>query len=134
MNNKVSVLGKYVWLLMFLTAGFILCSLCSCKTKYIPIETVREVYIHSTDTFVQHDTTNTVVNTILREARPEDSAMIASLGLRLKDNERLLILLQNQIKEKNKETMKVKVDTFIKTDSVPVPVPVEKEVIKIPKI
>jgi hypothetical protein len=67
-----------------------------------------------------------MINTILREARPEDSAMIAQLGIRLQKNEKLLILLQNQLKETSKEKYIHKTDTFIKTDSVQVPVPVER--------
>lgn len=118
---------------LLIFALLVLYTFCSCRTKYIPIETIREVYISRTDTFIQHDTTNTVINTVIREARPEDSAMIADLGIKLNNNERVLILLQKQLKEKSKETHEVKHDTVIKTDSVPVPVPVVEEVVKYPK-
>ena len=113
---------------LFIVASLLVCLLLfGCKTKYIPVETIREVYINNTDTFIQHDTTKINVNTILREARPEDSAMIADLGIKLQSNERLLILLQNQLKESSKEKYIHKVDTFIKTDSVEVPIPVERK-------
>ena len=119
---------KIIRCYLFIVASMIVCLLLfGCKTKYIPIETIRDVYINKTDTFIQHDTTNNIINTILREARPEDSAMIAQLGIRLQKNERLLILLQNQLKEANKEKYIHKTDTFIKTDSVQVPVPVERK-------
>lgn len=103
---------------------------CSCSTQYIPVETIKTVYQNNTDTVIQHDSVKTEINTILREARPEDSAMIANLGIRLKNNERLLILLQNQLKESSKDTYEHAVDTFIKTDSIQVPYPVERKLSK----
>lgn len=113
---------------LFIIASLVVCLiLFSCKTEYIPTETIREVYINNTDTFIQHDTTKININTILREARPEDSAMIADLGIHLQSNERLLILLQKQLKESSKEKYEHKVDSFIKTDSIRVPYPVERK-------
>lgn len=127
MKKSWIVIRCYLYLVLALIACMLLCS---CKTKYIPVETIREVYINNTDTFIQHDTTKTEINTILREARPEDSAMIANLGIRLQNNERLLILMQNQLKEASKEKYIHKIDTFIKTDSVDIPYPVERTLSK----
>ena len=122
-DDHYRLIGIYLVLCFSLIAW--LC--CGCSTQYVPVETVREVYVNNTDTFIQHDSVKTEINTILREARPEDSAMIANLGIKLQDNERLLILLQNQLKESSKDTYEHKVDTFIKTDSIQVPYPVERK-------
>ena len=70
--------------------------LMGCRSiQYVPVETVRTEIVHHHDTIKQTDSVKTEKETVIREARPEDSAMIAKLGIKLQDNERLLILLQN---------------------------------------
>lgn len=97
----------------------------SCKSiQYVPVETVRTEYKTKTDTVKMSDTIRTEKETILREARPEDSAMIVKLGIKLQDNERLLILLRNQLTESNSKQYESHTDTIIKTDSIQVPYPV----------
>lgn len=103
----------------------------SCKSiQYVPVETVRTEYKTKTDTVKVSDTIRTEKETILREAMPEDSAMIAKLGIRLQDNERLLILLRNQFTEANSKQYESHTDTVIKKDSVQVPYPVERKLTK----
>lgn len=103
----------------------------SCKSiQYVPVETVKTEYKTKTDTVKMSDTIRTEKETILREARPEDLAMIAKLGIKLQDNERLLILLRNQLTEANSKQYKSHTDTIIKTDSIQVPYPVEKKLTK----
>lgn len=103
----------------------------SCKSiQYVPVETVRTEYKTKTDTVKVSDTIRTEKETILREARPEDSAMIAKLGIKLQDNERLLILLRSQLTESNSKQYESHTDTIIKTDSIQVPYPVEKKLTK----
>ena len=97
------------------------------SVKYVPIETVRIEKESKTDTVIQKDTVRTEKETIVREARPEDSLMIAKLGIRLRENERLLILLQKEMSEQKSNTYENHRDTVLKTDSVAVPYPVEKE-------
>lgn len=103
----------------------------SCKSiQYVPVETVRTEYKTKTDTVKVSDTIRTEKETILREARTEDSAMIAKLGIKLQDNERLLILLRNHLTESNSKQYESHTDTIIKTDSIQVPYPVEKKLTK----
>ena len=97
------------------------------SVKYVPVETVRIEKESKTDTVIQKDTVRTEKETIVREARPEDSLMIAKLGIRLRENERLLILLQKEMSEQKSNTYENHRDTVLKTDSVAVPYPVEKE-------
>ena len=109
MKGKVSIIGKYIWFLLFLAAGFAICSLCSCKTKYIPVETVREVYVAKTDTFLQKDSVFC-----------HDSVFIHSKG-------DTVWFEKWHTKYKDRIVYQTKVDTFIKTDSIQIPYPIERE-------
>lgn len=105
--------------------------LCSCNTtQYVPIETVRTERVTVHDTIKQSDSTKTQTNTIIREARPEDSAMIAQLGIKLQSNERLLILLQKELQEHKINRQESHTKDSVRVDSVHVPVPVERKLTK----
>ena len=99
----------------------------SCKAPYVPVETVHEYVHHHTDTVHRTDTVTNTKETIIREASEADSALLAQYGIRLKDNERLLLFLQKELdKEKSKE-VEHHTDTVIKVESIQVPYPVEKK-------
>ena len=102
----------------------------SCKTQYVPVETVRTEIVNVHDTIKQTDSVKTETNTIIRESRPEDSLMLAELGIKLKDNERLLILLQRQLSEKNNQTYESHNKDSVRVDSIQVPYPVERKLSK----
>lgn len=107
---------------------FALLLLSGCTTtKYIPVERTRTEYVNKTDTFTIKDTVRSERNTIIREARPEDSLLLLQYGIRLKDNERMLLFLQNQLEREKSESSEVVHDTTIVRDTIPVPYPVEKE-------
>ena len=97
------------------------------SVKYVPVETVKMEKESKTDTVIQKDTVRTEKETVIREARPEDSLMMAKLGIKLRENERLLILLQKELSEQKSNTYENHRDTVLKTDTVSVPYPVEKE-------
>jgi hypothetical protein len=97
------------------------------SVKYVPVETVRIERESKTDTIIQKDTVRSEKETIIREARPEDSLMMAKLGIRLRENERLLTLLQKEMSEQKSNAYESHRDTVLNTDSVAVPYPVEKE-------
>ena len=102
--------------------------LSSCKNiEYVPVEVVKTEVVHKTDTVEKKVETNKETNTIIREARPEDSAMLAKLGIKLSANERLLILQQEQINSLMNELKEVHYKDSVRVDSVPVPVPVERK-------
>ena len=92
-----TVLDRVLRLLAFILSGLMLFLLFGCKTQYVPVETVRTVYEHHTDTVKQTDSIKTEKETIIREARPEDSLMLAKLGIRLKENERAILVLQKKL-------------------------------------
>ena len=105
--------------------------LCSCNTtQYVPIETVRTERVTVHDTIKQSDSTKMQTNTIIREARPEDSIMIAQLGIKLQSNERLLILLQKELQEHKSNRQESHTKDSVRVDSVHVPVPVERKLTK----
>ena len=97
------------------------------STRYVPVETVRTEYTHNTDTVIQTDTVKSEKETIIREVNAGDSTMLAEMGIKLKDNERLLIMMQKQLNEAKSHHYESKTDTIIKTETISVPYPVEKE-------
>lgn len=117
----------FVVLTAFLLAGCV-------STRYVPMETVRTEYTHNTDTVIQTDTVKSEKETIIREANSNDSMMLAEMGIKLKDNERLLIMMQKQLNEAKSHHYESKTDTIIKTNTISVPYPVEKELTFFQKI
>ena len=107
--------------LTFMTMLLALFLFCSCRTQYVPIETTHTIYQNHTDTIRERDSVHTETNTIIREA---DSAMVADLGLKLKDNERAILILRNELQRVISEKEQHSTDTVHKTDSVQVPYPV----------
>lgn len=105
--------------------------LCSCKSKeYVPLAEHQTELVHIHDTVRQSDSVKTEINTIIREARPEDSAMIAKLGIKLHGNERLLLLLQRELSDTKKELKEIHSRDSVRADTVQVPVPVERKLSK----
>lgn len=105
--------------------------LCSCKsTEYVPLPEYHTEIVHHWDTIKKTDTLRKETNTILREARPEDSAMIAQLGLQLKENERLLILTRQELKEQKSQAYESHGKDSVRVDSIPVPYHVEHKLNK----
>lgn len=99
-------------------------------TKYVPIVERHTEFVHVHDTIKQSDSIKTQTNTIIREARPEDSAMIAKLGIKLQNNERLLILLQKELQEAKSSKKESHTKDSVRVDSIPKPYPVPAELTK----
>lgn len=105
--------------------------LCGCKSvQYVPVETIRKEVVHKTDTIYKKDSVKSEKETIIREGRPEDSIMLKKLGIKLQDNERLLVLLQKELSEAKSESSEIHYKDSIRTDSIQVPYPVEKKLTK----
>lgn len=114
-----SLIGIIVVLLLsFLFTG--------CATRVVTVPEIHTEYVVRTDSFVKKDTVRTEKETIVREMTPEDSLMLAKYGIRLKENERMILFLQKEL-EREKSIQAVAVhDTILKTDSIPYKVEVEK--------
>lgn len=120
----------YVFAVSCIIIGF-----CSCRNvEYIPTEKTIIEHVYHNDAIRQTDSVKTEKNTILRVARPEDSLMIAQLGIKLSDNERLLILLQNEIIDTRNQLYESHNRDSVRVDSIPVPVPVERKLNKWEKV
>lgn len=108
---------------LIIAAAAILTAGCS-HTQYIPIESVRTEYQNHTDTVLIKDSVHTETNTVIREA---DSALVAQLGLKLKDNERAILILRNELQRIVNEKQEHSTDTVIERDTIQVTVPVERQ-------
>ena len=86
--------------------------LCGCKTKYIPVETIKTEYIVRTDTFTQKD------SCVVR-----DSVYIHEKGDTVWYEK-----WHTQYVDRWRE--RVKIDTLIRRDSIRTPYPVERELTK----
>lgn len=103
----------------------VLLSMTSCRSvRYVPVESVRTEYINHTDTIRETDSIIHEKETIIREA---DSTLLAKLGLKLKENERAILVLKRELEKQKREVSEHKTDTVIMRDSIPIPYPVEKE-------
>lgn len=115
------------WLMIIAIAGFLVLFCTSCASKYI---TVPEYHYEShvlRDTIERTDTVTRDRETIIREA---DSMMLVGLGIRLKEGERAILVLRKELERVMSQQKEVRHDTVIKTDSVRVPYPVEKQLSK----
>ena len=104
----MSLVGIVVLVLLCL-----LCSLTSCTTtKYVPVETVRTEYVYKTDSFIQKD------SIFLKD----------SVYIHQKGDTVWFEKWHTQYIDKVREV--VRVDSFIKYDSIQVPYPIEKKLTK----
>ena len=101
--------------------------LVGCSPNVVTVEKTHTEYVHNTDTLTVKDTVRSNTNIIIREARPEDSLLLAQYGIRLRDNERMLLFLQKQLEQEKSESREVVHDTTIVRDTIPQIVTVEKE-------
>lgn len=102
--------------------------LSSCKSiQYVPVESHSIEHHYHNDTIKEKDSVFSEKTTVIKEA---DSALVASLGLKLKSNEKAILILKNELQRLVSEKEKSKSDTVIKVDSIKVPYPVERKLTK----
>lgn len=111
---KTKWYDTYFWQVALYVIGILLVAflLSGCKTKYIPMEKI--VY----QNVIKNDTLHTYDSVFVRD----------SIYLRQKGDTCYLDRWHEKTIFKN--VYKVKVDSFLKKDSIPVPYPVEKELSK----
>lgn len=104
---------QLICIVVFFILLFIVSTLSSCKSvQYVPVETVKKEYVNKTDTFVQKDSVYC-----------HDSVYVIKSGDTITTYKTKFVY-----KDRWKEV--IKIDTFIKTDSIQVPYPVEKKLTK----
>lgn len=133
-NTTDTVPDRVIRPLAFILSGMMSFTFFGCKTQYVPVETVRMEYQNHTDTVKLTDSIKTEKETIIREARPEDSLMLAKLGIRLKENERAILVLQKELEQERSRQSEHTTDSVIKNDTIRVPYPVEGKVPKWEKV
>ena len=104
--------------------------LVSCSTQYIPVESVKTEIVHNTDTVIVKDTIKNEKETIIREATPADSLMLAEVGLQLDKNKQIILLLQKELAEKSHKEIEHSTDTVSVEKEIKVPYLVEKKLTK----
>lgn len=130
-RNMTASYKACFWCLIGIVVTVLLFVLAGCEsTKYVPIETVGTEIVHQTDTVHITDSVETTKEITLREARPEDSLTIARLGLKLQENERLLILTQRELQKVQSNTYESHNKDSVRVDSIHVPCPVERQLNK----
>lgn len=121
------LVNNYIAYVVGVVICIIITMFCGCKNvEYVPYEVVKKEIVHQTDTIEKKVETNKETNTIIREGRPEDSVLLAKLGIKLSANERLLILQQQQISDLTNELKEIHNKDSVRVDSVQVPVPYER--------
>ena len=116
-----------ITLIESLVICFFLAIFTGCKhVEYVTVPEVHTEHVYHNDTVHHTDSVRTERETIIREGRPEDSLMLAKLGIKLQQNERLLVLLQRELQEAKSELYESHTSDSAKVDSVMVPYPVEK--------
>lgn len=127
-RNMTASYKACFWCFVGIVVTIIIYAFAGCKSiKYVPVETVRTEIVHQTDTVHITDSVETTREITLREARPEDSLKIAKLGLKLQENERLLILTQWELQKATSTTYENHNKDSVRVDSIQVPYPVERK-------
>lgn len=95
--SEKNLKGCFYTLVIALIVAACMILFSSCKSiQYVPVETVKTEYKNHTDTVRQIDSIFSEKETIIREA---DSALVASLGLQLKANERAILILKKELEK-----------------------------------
>lgn len=127
-RSEKSMLACFYSLIGIIITLILSLLLSSCKSiQYVPIEKTKTEYITRTDTVNKIDTLISEKETIIREA---DSSLVAELGIQLKENERAILILKRELERKTSKEFEHTTDTFIKTDTIQVPYPVERKLTK----
>ena len=114
--------GGFCGLLLAMLLGGLVCALLgSCRTKYVSVPEYHREYVHRTDTLLRTDTVREREWMTVREV---DSAQLAEMGLQLSWLKRAYLVERNRHRESSSDRYRVRTDTVIMADSIPVPYPV----------
>lgn len=96
----------------------------ACSPRYVTVPEYHYESHHTHDTISKVDSVWRERNTVIREA---DSKMLADLGIRLRQGERAILVLRNELERAMSQQREAVHDTIERVDSVRVPYPVEKQ-------
>ena len=124
-RTRKNILFDLIWYIMVTGFSLLLAYfITSCAPRYITVPEYHYESHHTADTIIQKDSVTKENNTIIREA---DSTLLAELGIRLRDGERAILVLRREVERLMNQQREVVHDTVVKTDSINVPYPVEKQ-------
>lgn len=113
-------LAAVAFTVMFL----VLLAITGCRTQYVTVPEYHNEYISRTDSFFHMDTIMEKEWVTIKEV---DSTQLAELGVQLRNIKTAYLIERNRNRERNSVTASIKTDTIFKTDSIPVPHPVERK-------
>lgn len=96
----------------------------SCKTQYVPVETVHTEYVHTIDSVKQVDSVFHEKETVVMQV---DSEAMAQYGIKLAAAEKAWLIKSKELEREISRLEQLKADTVTIHDSIPVIVPKEKE-------
>ena len=94
-------------------------------TKYVAVPEVHTEYVHHTDSVYLVDSIIKEKETLIMQL---DSAAMAKYGIQLKSLERAWLIKTAELERQLQNLTQITTDTVVVHDSIPFPVPVEKEV------
>lgn len=112
------------WAFIIACALFCVFMYSGCSPRYVTVPEYHYESHHTHDTISKVDSVWRERNTVIREA---DSTMLADLGIRLKQGERAILVLRNELERAMSQQREAVHDTIEHVDSVRVPYPVEKQ-------
>jgi len=118
---KRNVLGLFLYCAV--VAVFLL-AMCGCKGEETVVREVHTEFIHKTDTLTRVDTIQNDKTTVIREV---DSTEAAEYGVKLKERDKAILILQKELQKQLSKEREVIHDTINHTDSIPKIVEVERE-------
>jgi hypothetical protein len=120
-NIKVEIMA---WAFIIVCALFCVFMCSGCSPRYVAVPEYHYESHHTHDTISKVDSVWRERNTVIREA---DSTILAELGIRLKQGERAILVLRNELERAMSQQREAVHDTIERVDSVRVPYPVEKQ-------
>lgn len=118
---KRNVLGLFLYCAV---VAVFLIAMCGCKGKETVVREVHTEFIHQTDTLTRVDTIQNDKTTVIREV---DSTEAAEYGVKLKERDKAILILQKELQKQLSKEREVIHDTINHTDSIPKIVEVERE-------
>ena len=116
-------------IITFLVVVISILEIVGCKSKE-PLVEYKYITNEVHDTVKVDSLVEKMMERIVREANPEDSALLSQYGLKLKQGEKAYLILQNNYEKLKAEKEKVKVHDSIIYQDRPYPVYKEKELSK----
>ena len=116
-------MGKHEFQMILAVALVVIGVQTSCRTKYVPVETVKIEHHHSTDTVHISDTVRDIQTSIIQEV---DSSYLKGIGI-INPPKKAYLVQSNTNKQEKHSLFEHKTDTVFQSKEIQVPYPVERD-------